>query len=421
MDSPHISEPLAHSARNGASEADISRACRQCVPLRGAIRSMMRRHFRPSGASRWWRQLIRLPHIHDLGKLDEQFSGCLAPQSRGGSNRGLQTLGCRCCNSISLAVQSNSRLHSLPMHTTLACLRSPAEKAKLANGLNLVCRDESVIDELAKPSGSARTNFWKGTLLVTTPSSASHTEPECIFHTSGLVRCGSLALSSLVDGDHSDTAQHYRNERELVGLPLCPAERLAALDKYVASLAASTPFASERERKWLEIRQQIYQACQQRQLTSNERIVACDSPVGTGKTTAVMAHLLNIAQQRGLRRVFVVLPFTNIIDQSVDVYRCSLVLKGESPEDVVAAHHHRVEFKGENWRDLRQLTQRWDAPVVVTTAVQFFETLAAKDTTALRKLHQVPGSAIFVDEAHAAMPAPLWPQMFRWLRELCDD
>jgi CRISPR-associated endonuclease/helicase Cas3 len=119
--------------------------------------------------------------------------------------------------------------------------------------------------------------------------------------------------------------------------------------------------------------------------------------------------------------VFVVLPYTNIIDQSVDVYRRALALKGEPPDEVVAAHHHRVEFKGENWRDLRQLTQRWDAPVVVTTAVQFFETLAAKETTALRKLHQVPGSAIFVDEAHAAMPAPLWPQMWKWLRELCDD
>ena len=43
--------------------------------------------------------------------------------------------------------------------------------------------------------------------------------------------------------------------------------------------------------------------------------------------------------------------------------------------------------------------------MVVTTAVQFFETLAAKETTALRKLHQLPGSAIFVDETHAAMPA----------------
>ena len=71
--------------------------------------------------------------------------------------------------------------------------------------------------------------------------------------------------------------------------------------------------------------------------------------------------------------------------------------------------------------ELRQLAARWASPMVVTTAVQFFEAMAAKATAPLRKLHQVACSAIFVDEAHAAMPAALWPQMFRWLRELCDD
>ena len=65
--------------------------------------------------------------------------------------------------------------------------------------------------------------------------------------------------------------------------------------------------------------------------------------------------------------------------------------------------------------------QRWEAPIVVTTAVQFFETLASNRTGGLRKFHQVPGSAIFVDEAHAVMPAPLWPQNWRWMKELCDD
>jgi CRISPR-associated endonuclease/helicase Cas3 len=71
--------------------------------------------------------------------------------------------------------------------------------------------------------------------------------------------------------------------------------------------------------------------------------------------------------------------------------------------------------------EARCLSARWDSPIVVTTAVQFFETLAACDTASLRKLHQVAGSAIFVDEAHAAVPPALWPQMFRWLRELCED
>lgn len=60
----------------------------------------------------------------------------------------------------------------------------------------------------------------------------------------------------------------------------------------------------------------------------------------TGKTTAIMAHLLRVASERNpeLRHIIVVLPFINIITQSVDIYRKALVLEGERPENVVAEH-----------------------------------------------------------------------------------
>ena len=224
-----------------------------------------------------------------------------------------------------------------------------------------------------------------------------------------------------MDADHSDTARHYGNERAVEPPPLLAGDRLASLDRYVAGLAAKANPQTERERLRHELWQTVYRACCERPVKSGENMLCCDSPVGTGKTTAVMAHLLRVAAERGLRRVFVVLPFTNIIDQSVDVYRRALRLPGETEagiEAVVAAHHHRVDYES---YELRHLAARWDSPIVVTTAVQFFETLAAKATGPLRKLHRVAGCAIFVDEAHAAMPAALWPRMFRWLRELCDD
>jgi hypothetical protein len=110
-----------------------------------------------------------------------------------------------------------------------------------------------------------------------------------------------------------------------------------------------------------------------------------------------------------------VLPFTNIIDQSVEVYRGALVEPEEDRDAVVAAHHHKAEFDDPS---SRQFAYLWHAPVVVTTAVQFFETLAAARPAAIRKLHQVPGSAIFIDESHAALPAHLWPQAWKWLGEL---
>src|SRR5205807_3776546 len=119
-----------------------------------------------------------------------------------------------------------------------------------------------------------------------------------------------------------------------------------------------------------------------------------------------------------LRRVFVVLPYTNIINQSVDVYRRYLVLAGENPEEVVVAHHHKAVFQKV---DTRHFTALWHAPVVVTTAVQFFETLADNHPSGLRKLHQLPGSAVFIDESHAALPVKLWPRAWDWLKQLTRD
>ena len=217
-----------------------------------------------------------------------------------------------------------------------------------------------------------------------------------------------LALSCLVDADHSDTARHYCDTVVEQTPPLLvPEKRLKLLDKYVAELGR------HRKDERTQLRTEVYRQC--READCSAGLLACDSPVGSGKTTAIMAHLLKAASAKKLRRVFVVLPFTNIIDQSVAVYRKALVHFDEAPNDIVVAHHHRAEFDDPV---ARQYSFLWHAPIVVTTAVQFFETLAARRPVSVRKLHQVAGSAIFIDEAHTALPAHLWPQAWKWLREL---
>lgn len=218
-----------------------------------------------------------------------------------------------------------------------------------------------------------------------------------------------LALSCLVDADHSDTAEHY-GEKEPEAPMLRAGERLTALDVFVANLSSGKQ--DDRTR----LRTAVYRAC--RDNLTDATLVACDSPVGTGKTTAVMAHLLAVAERRKLDRIIVVLPYTNIIDEAVATYRNAIVLAGESPELVVAAHHHRADFHEPT---TRAYTALWRAPVVVTTAVQFYETLAAATPAALRRLHAVPGSAIFIDEAHASLPVNLLPLAWRWHNELSAD
>lgn len=226
-----------------------------------------------------------------------------------------------------------------------------------------------------------------------------------------------IALSCLVDADHTDTAYHRTGIEPPRGLALRPGERRAALVRYVQRLGSR--HANEAR---TVLRQRVFD--ESLRAPASPSLLFCDSPVGSGKTTAIMVHLLSAAEDKNLRRIFVVLPFTNIITQSVRVYRCALTLRGEKAREVVVEHHHRAEFpEGQNDRNspARQYTELWHAPIVVVTAVQFFETLAAADTVSLRKLHQVPRSAIFVDEAHAALPAKLWPQAFRWLVQLTQD
>jgi CRISPR-associated endonuclease/helicase Cas3 len=232
-----------------------------------------------------------------------------------------------------------------------------------------------------------------------------------------LRRCGApapgpltlrLALSCLVDADHSDTARHYGAPRPAAVSAPRWEDRLACLDAYVSHLgsqAADEPRATERRH--------VYETCRAAPL--EPRLRTCEAPVGSGKTTAVMAHLLRVAAARGLRHVFVVLPWTNIIRQSVEVYREALTLPGEDPEQAVAELHHQADFENP---DSRAMAALWTAPVIVTTAVQFFETLAANRPAPLRKLHELPGSAVFLDEAHGALPVALWRQTWAWLKEL---
>lgn len=218
-----------------------------------------------------------------------------------------------------------------------------------------------------------------------------------------------MALSCLADADHTDTAAAYGQAPEKDHLPKLRAdERLDALNRYVRNLGG------DGERSCL--RREMYYACRDAQIGGG--FSACDSPVGSGKTTAVMAHLLRQAINRNARRIFVVLPYTSIIQQAVEVYRKALVLPNENPEEVVAELHFRADFQG---YETRYLTSLWRAPIVITTAVAFFETLASNHPAALRRLHELPGSMIFIDEAHNALPLKLLPLAWRWMNTLANE
>jgi len=236
-----------------------------------------------------------------------------------------------------------------------------------------------------------------------------------------------LALSCLVDADHGDTATFDDGWQPPAAAQQRWAERLGALDGYVAGL-------KDRGGPRDELRRAFYRAC--REPERDASLMACEGPVGIGKTTAVTAYLLRRAIATEARRLIIVAPFTAILSQTAQRLRDALLLddaERKHPDRVIAEHHHRADFSDRSSRDLAVL---WTAPIILTTAVQFFQTLAAADPSSLRKLHALPGSVVFLDEMHAALPVsgnrakpstgepvetPILPQNWRWLCQLADD
>lgn len=130
-------------------------------------------------------------------------------------------------------------------------------------------------------------------------------------------------------------------------------------------------------------------------------------PTGGGKTLSSMAFALEHAKHHGKQRIIYVIPYTSIIEQTADVFRNAFAAVGE---EVLIEHHSNAEAdpKKENSRS-RLATENWDAPVIVTTSVQFFESLFAAKTSKCRKLHNICNSIVVLDEAQLLPPEYLQP------------
>jgi CRISPR-associated endonuclease/helicase Cas3 len=147
-------------------------------------------------------------------------------------------------------------------------------------------------------------------------------------------------------------------------------------------------------------------------------------PTGGGKTLTSLAFALAQAREHKLDRVVVVIPFTSIIEQTASVYRDALGALGGA----VLEHHSAFDMEDESkWAEgrigpdgLKLAMERWDNPIVVTTAVQFFESLFAARTSRCRKLHSLARSVIVLDEAQT-MPLPLLRPCVAALKELARN
>jgi CRISPR-associated endonuclease/helicase Cas3 len=143
-------------------------------------------------------------------------------------------------------------------------------------------------------------------------------------------------------------------------------------------------------------------------------------PTGGGKTLSSLLFAIRHARKHGLRRVIYAIPFTSIIEQNADVFRSVFKTLSESiGQEVVLEHHSNLSPARETTRN-RASAENWDAPLVVTTNVQLFESLFANRTSASRKIHRIAKSVIILDEAQA-LPVNLLSPILSTLRCLTLD
>lgn len=199
-------------------------------------------------------------------------------------------------------------------------------------------------------------------------------------------------FSALVDADFLETERFYGTVDRSRILP--PPDSLAAmataLDRFIGALPTRAPVDV--------LRNEVLDWC--RGAASSDRgVFSLTVPTGGGKTLSSLAFALRHAQVHRLGRVIVVVPFTSIIEQTAEVFRKALGAQ------VVLEHHSAVAEASSKDSDseaaLRQrlAAENWDSPIVVTTAVQFFESLFANSPSRCRKLHNIARSVIIIDEA----------------------
>lgn len=237
-----------------------------------------------------------------------------------------------------------------------------------------------------------------------------------------------MLFSALVDADRLATAEFYAKGE---GKPAKHAalrydgiaqlrDRLDAyIDNKVAGPAqrAVTPINA--------LRADVLTACREAAMQP-PGIFSLTVPTGGGKTLAGMSFALRHAAQNNQDRVIVVIPYTSIITQNANRYKEALSADGIHPDDRNVLEHHsgidELKRQVENpEQELRRQTaaENWDAPVIVTTTVQFFETLFSDHPSRCRKLHRIARSVILLDEVQTLPPGYLLP-ILESLRELVE-
>jgi CRISPR-associated endonuclease/helicase Cas3 len=239
-------------------------------------------------------------------------------------------------------------------------------------------------------------------------------------------------FSCLVDADFLDTQAHFRPA--ISGLRRAPNLRATDNLEALLTLLRSKPADGKVNLR----RRQLLQDCLAKAKTG-AGLLTLTAPTGSGKTLSSLAFALQhiIAQNdalpaddpRRFRRIILVIPYTTIIEQTAREYR--EVFEPQFGPDYVLEHHSAVaprptesdrerDAEEARLRRARLAAEDWDAPIVVTTSVQFFESLFSNRTSDCRKLHNITRSVVLFDEVQT-LPPRLVPSLISAVNLLVKD
>ncbi len=217
-----------------------------------------------------------------------------------------------------------------------------------------------------------------------------------------------MLFSSLVDADFLDT-ERYMNEKER-GNDLTLTQLKLRFDNYMEEKKSDSAINKKRN--------EILEQCRKKaNLPSG--FFSLNVPTGGGKTLSSMAFALEHALEHDKKRIIMAIPYTSIIEQTAKVFKYGTdndqeieerkktgkVLFGE---DQVVEHHSNLDPVKETAKN-RLASENWDAPIIVTTNVQLFESLFSRKTSSCRKLHNIVNSIIILDEVQMLPPEYLKP------------
>ena len=205
-----------------------------------------------------------------------------------------------------------------------------------------------------------------------------------------------MLFSCLVDADFLDTEAFMDADKAVQRINTLALPDL--LPRFSAHMEEQFPSASHTPVN--HVRAQVLRQCRDKAREA-PGLFSLTVPTGGGKTLSSLAFALEHAVFHGKRRIIYAIPYTSIIEQTANVFR------GIFPDGVIE-HHSNLDPEKETAKS-RLVAENWDALLVVTTNVQFFESLFAARTSRCRKLHNIVDSVVVLDEAQLLPPEFLQP------------